>query len=230
MRLALARSLLVVVLLISGASAATAAAPNGVAAGSSAQIVAAARQAVSAATTVHVVGAGTSGKDRIALDLTLTAGQVGEGHISINGLGFDIVRIGDKLFFKGDPNFLTHYAGAAAASLLAGRWFYVAGSNREFASFLPLTNLVQLVDGMLSAHGSIEKGAVATVGGRRAIGLVDSTSGGTLYVATTGPAYPLELKPRAGGNTGTIRFSGWDGPVTVRPPRNPIDYAKLTHG
>jgi hypothetical protein len=202
---------------------------NGVASMTPSQILAEVQKAITDASSVHVAGSGTSGSTPIALDLQLVAGKGGAGHIAIGGLGFDVVRIGQKLYFKGEPGFLAHYAGAQAAQLLAGKWFYVSASAGGFASFAPLTDLKQLMGQILSTHGTIEKGSETKVDGQPAITLTDTTQGGVLYVATTGPAYPLELAPGK-GRTGSIKFTNWDEPVTLKAPSKPIDYAKLTGG
>ncbi len=211
----------------STATGTTAAPANGLESKTPGEIVAAMQKAVATATSVHIVGAGTSGGSSIALDLKLVRGKGGAGHIAIGGLGFDVIRIGPRLYFKGSKKFLVHYAGASAAQLLTGRWFVVSTNSAGFGSFAPLTDLKALVNQILTSHGTLKKGASTTVGGEPAIGVVDATNGGTLFVATTGPAYPLQLKP-GNGNKGLIRFTDWDQPIALKAPAKPIDYAKLT--
>ena len=138
---------------------------------------------------------------------------------------FDIIKIGPKLYFKGEKAFLQQYAGAAAP-LFAGRWFAVSTSVPQFASFGSLTDIKTLVDNIVSSAGTLTKGGATTIDGQPAIAIVDSAKGGTLYVATTGPVYPLELNP--GKGKGGVRFTDWDQPVTLTAPSNPLDYAKLT--
>jgi hypothetical protein len=201
---------------------------NGISKETPAQIIADVRAAVASATSVHIVGAGSSGGTNLALDLQLVAGKGGAGRVSYSGLTIQIVRIGQKLYFKGSEAFLHQYAGAAAP-LLAGRWFVVSASRHGFASFGPLTDLVSLTGHILASHGALAKGETTTIRGQPALAITDTTGGGTLYVATTGPAYPLELRPRT-GKTGLISFSNWDKPVALTAPPSPVDYAKLTGG
>lgn len=239
MRFVLACALAVVAVLLVGcggkksptsgttAAGTSAAAANGVESKTPDQIVTAMQKAVATASSVHIVGAGTSGGSSISLDLKLVRGKGGAGHIAIGGLGFDVVRIGTKLYFKGSKKFLVHYAGGPAAQLLTGRWFVVSSSATGFGSFAPLTNLEALVNQILSSHGTLKKGTATTIDGQPAIGVIDRTNGGTLYVATTGPAYPLQLKPGK-GNKGVIKFTEWDQPIALKAPAKPIDYAKLT--
>jgi hypothetical protein len=227
-RVALACSLAVLAVLLVGCGGKKAPSSNGEAGKSPKQIVADVKAAVAGASSVHVVGAGTSDGTKLALDLHFKtgAGGGGSGHVSINGLGFEIIRVDGKSYFKGDANFLSHFAGKQAAQLMAGKWFYVANSVSGFASLSSLTNLISLTNAILGTTGPFSKGATATIDGQPAIAIVDSGKGGSLYVATTGPAYPVEITPGS-SDSGTIKFEDWDAPVTLTPPKNPVDYAKL---
>ena len=202
---------------------------NGVADMTATQILTQMQKAVTTAKSVHVVGSGKTGGTPIALDLQLASGKGGSGHVEVGGYGFDLVRIGDKLYFKADAKALRHYAGGVVAQLLADKWFEVPLSSGGFSSFAPFTNLQQLMKQILTAAGGVEKGDESTIDGEKAIALTDTKNGGTLYVATTGPAYPLELEAGK-NNTGSISFTEWDQPVTLTAPKGAIDYKKLTGG
>ena len=104
----------------------------------------------------------------------------------------------------------------------------VSTSVPQFSSFSSLTDIKALVDNITSATGTLTKGSTATIDGQPAIGITDSSTGGVLYVATTGPAYPLQLK--LGKGKGQVDFTDWDQPVTLTAPAHPVDYAKLTGG
>ena len=232
MRFAPARSLaaaaLVFGVLGAGCGGTSGRADNGISKETPAQIIAELQAAVATATSVHVVGAGAAGGASLALDLQLVAGRGGSGRIAYNGLTIRIVRIGPKLYFKAGEAFLRQYAGAAAP-LLANRWFVVSASHAGFASFGQLTDIVTLTGHILASHGTLAKGETTTIRGQPALAIIDTTGGATLYVATTGPAYPLELRPET-GKTGLISFTDWDTPVSLTAPRDPVDYAKLTGG
>ena len=193
------------------------------------QIIAQMKKDVSNAKSVHITGSGSSGSTQLSLDLQLERGTGGSGHIEIGGYGFDIVRIDNKLYFKADHAALDHFAGAVVARLLAGKWFVVPAGSSGFGSFTPFTDLQRLMNQILTASGRVEKGEETKVGDQPAITLTDTKNGGTLYVATTGPAYPLQLKPGK-SKTGTISFTDWDEPVTLTAPKDSLDYAKLTGG
>jgi hypothetical protein len=224
----LAAAALLLGLLGGGCGSKSGPADNGISKETPAQIIAGVQAAVATATSVHVVGAGTSSGTSLALDLQLVAGKGGAGRISFNGLTIRIVRIGPKLYVKGGEAFLRQYAGAAAP-LLADRWFVVSARRTGFASLGQLTSIVSLTGHILASHGTLATGETTTIAGQPALALTDTSGGGTLYVATTGPAYPLELRPQT-GKTGVISFRDWDEPVTLTAPANPVDYAKLTGG
>ena len=57
---------------------------------------------------------------------------------------------------------------------------------------------------------------------------LDRGTGGTLYVATTGKPYPIELDSPGNGKQGKITFDQWDQAVTIAAPKGAIDLSKLT--
>jgi hypothetical protein len=56
------------------------------------------------------------------------------------------------------------------------------------------------------------------------IAVVDTTQGGTLYVATTGAAYPIAIE-QAG--KGTIGFDHWNETVELKAPAGAVDISTL---
>jgi hypothetical protein len=200
---------------------------NGIADMTPKQILSAVKKAIADAKSVHISGSGTTGGTPLSLDLRLAKDKGGAGHVEVGGYGFDIVRIGQSLYLKANRKSLTHFAGGAAAQLLADRWFKVSASSTGFGSFTPLTDLQALMNQILHASGRVEKGAETKVDGQPVIALTDGANGGTLYVATTGPAYPLELKSSPGADkAGAIAFAGWDQPVTLTAPKGALDYSR----
>ena len=221
--------LVLLIVAVTGCGGGGGAKPNGVADLPPTQILAEMKKAVADAKSVHIVGSGKTGGTPIALDLQLASGKGGAGHVEVGGYGFDLVAIGDQLYFKADAKALEHYAGGVVGQLLADKWFQVPATSGGFGSFSSFTNLQELTKQILTASGTVEKGDETTVDGQKAIALTDTGKGGTLYVATTGPAYPLELQAGK-NNTGSISFTDWDQPVTLTAPKGAIDYEKLTGG
>lgn len=199
---------------------------NGVADKTPAEILAATKAASDAATSVHVSGSIVSGKSPITLDMNLLANKGGRGKLSENGLAFELIQVGGTVYIKGSAKFYKRIGGTAAAQLLQGKWLKAPSSNANFASLSQLTDLRQLVDQTLASHGSLKKSGTTTVNGQKVVGITDTTKGGTLYIATTGKAYPIEIS-KGGSGGGKISFDRWNSTVTLAAPANAIDVAQL---
>jgi hypothetical protein len=217
--------LVVAAALLAGCGSSSSNQGNGIAAKAPAEIVAATRLAADSASSVHVSGAIVSAGSPITLDMVLLAGKGGRGRLSEKGLAFELVQTGNVLYIKGSPAFYAHIGGAAAARLFRGRWLKVPATRGGFATLASLVDLRQLVDTTLAGHGSLTKGAMTTTHGQRAVTVTDTSTGGTLHVATTGPAYPIQVT-KAGAGGGTIVFDRWNEPVSLAAPENAIDLAR----
>jgi hypothetical protein len=201
---------------------------NGVAAKSADEILADTTAAVKEATSVYVHGGGTSEGSPLELDLHLVANEGGAGHVSVGDLSFDIVRIGDTTYFKGDDDFLTQVGGEAAVQLFHDRWIQAPADSGDLASFTPLTDIEQLFEGVFSGHEDVEKGDETDVNGQPAIEVKDTSSDGTLYVSTEGQPYPLKLASGADDDSsGEIFFEDWDESFELETPEDPVDISQL---
>jgi hypothetical protein len=198
---------------------------NGVASKSPDQIVSAATSAVAGATSVHVSGSVLSSGQHLALDLNLVSGKGGKGSMSQNGRGFQIVAIGQELYINGGSAFWRTFGGSAAAQLLSGKWLKAPASG-QLSSLASLTDVQKLFTQLLASHGRLAKGNPATVRGRQAIAVHDTTNGGTLYVATTGKAYPIEIV-KMGSQGGQIVFDHFNQPVSLTAPARAIELSQL---
>jgi hypothetical protein len=204
---------------------------NGVASKSPTEIVAAAKAAADGASAVHVAGSTVTGGSPITLDLSLVTGKGGSGRLTESGLSFELIEIDGTIYINGSSAFYTHFAGPAAAQLLHGKWLKASTSNASFAGLSSLTELRKLLDAALTTSANnktLVAAGTTTIDGQPAVGVKDTTQNGILYVATTGPAYPLEIT-KSGTGGGTITFSEWDKPVTLTPPANAVDIEQLQH-
>ncbi len=198
---------------------------NGVTSKSATAILDASQQAAATLSSVHISGAARAGSLPLTLDLTLS-NTGGEGTISESGLSFQVRSLGQSLYLNASTAFWTKTAGAAAAKLLAGKWLKTSQSG-EFSSLGALTNKQSIFSEMLSGKTDIAKGAQSTVDGQPVIALIDKTkNGGTLYVATTGKPYPIEVT-NSGSSGGAIKFDQFNAPVTISVPANAIDLSQL---
>jgi hypothetical protein len=199
---------------------------NGVASKSADQIVAAAQSAIEGASSVHVAGSLVSSGQQVSLDLDILSGKGAKGQISEGGLSFQILASGSTVYIKGSSAFLQHFGGSTAAQVFAGKWLKGSATG-QLAAIEEFTNLHSLFNQILSGHGKLAKGSSSTVGGQKVVGVNDTTRGGTLYVATTGKAYPIEVS-RSGSGGGKLTFSNYNESVSLSPPHGAIDISAFT--
>lgn len=214
-----------VALTAAGVAACGGSSGNGVASKSANDIVTASSNASSRAKSVHVSGSITTSGVPLTLDLTLVNGQGGLGQISEGGLSFRLVDVGQTVYIQGSPAFWQHFGGASAARLINGRWLKAPDSG-QFASIATLTNMQKLMGALLLRHGNLTKGGTSTVNGHDVVSVTDKSRGGTLYVATSGPPYPIQIK-RTGGGGGQITFDRFNQPVTLTAPANAVSLSAL---
>jgi hypothetical protein len=198
---------------------------NGVATKSPDAIVSAASNSISGVKSVHVSGTVTSNGAPITLDLSLVAGKGGGGQMSESGLSFKIIDLKQVVYLNGSDAFWRHVGGNAAAQLFHGKWLR-APATGQFASVAALTDVQTLFSKLLSSHGTLAKGRTSTVSGQKVVAVRDTTMGGTLYVATTGRPYPIELS-KTGAQGGHIAFDRYNESVSLKPPASSIDVSKL---
>jgi hypothetical protein len=161
--------------------------------------------------------------------MELLAGKGAKGHLSVEGLGIEVVALEKAFYLNGSAAFYRHIGGAAAAQLLQGKWLKAPTTGGEFASLEQLTNLGKLLDTALSSHGKLVSAGTTTINGQKAVGVTDTTKGGTLYVAATGTAYPLRIT-KSGSGAGRITFDRWNEPVTISAPAGAININQLQSG
>lgn len=212
----------------SSASSSSSSSSNGLAGKSATQIFEATKAAASQAGSVHIVGSIVSSGKPIGLNMELLRGRGGKGTISEEGFSIDLIQTSSTVYINGSQAFYRHVAGATAAQLLQGKWLKAPADSGELASLSSLTDFGKLIGSALAHSGTLSKGATTTIEGQPAIALNDSKKG-TLYVATTGKPYPLEIA-KHGSESGKVLFSGWDKPVALKAPAGAIDINKLQNG
>jgi hypothetical protein len=203
------------------------AATNSIDSQSPSAIVAAATSAIDGVSTVHVAGSAVDNGTSLALDLHLVAGQGGEGTVTLGGLNFQFVVIGGEGYFKASAAFWKRYGSATIAQLVAGRWFK-APTNGDFASFTEFSNIHELFGGLLGSHGTLAKRPLTTVRGQSVIPIVNTTNGGTLYVAATGKPYPVEIANAH--EHGVLVIDNIGQPTSLVAPSGAINISQLEKG
>ena len=173
---------------------------------------------------MHVAGSGLEGGQSITLDLRLAAGKGGEGTLTLNGGTFQIVVIAKTVYFKGSAAFWRQSSGETAAKKLGGRWLKGPLSG-ELASVAAFGDIHKLFAQLLAPKGTLTKGPATTIRGQPAIGITDAANKGTLYVATTGKPYPLQINNSS--KHGVIVIDRIGSPVTLTPPAGATDITQL---
>lgn len=202
---------------------------NGVGAKTPEQIVAAAQAAAAGAATVHVAGLIVSDKEPISLNMELVAHKGGMGRLALEGLSVELVDLNRAVYIKANSAFYRRFAGRTAARLLPGRWLKASAESGPLAALASLTNLGKLIDGTLAGHGALARTGTTNIDGQPAVGVHDTDGSGTLYVASTGAPYPLEiLRVRSAANRGgKVVFDRWNQPVELQAPPNPINIKQI---
>jgi hypothetical protein len=210
-----------------GTGGSGAAASNGVTSKSADQIFDNAVAAAKAAKSVHVTGALKSGSQSVGLDLSIVQGKGASGTISEGSVSFKLISVGGNYYIQPDQAFLLKFAHtSAAANLFKGKWLKASSTSAGFASFGQLTSIKTLIGSLPQTRGTLTKGSTSTLAGQPVIA-VNSSKGGTMYVATTGTAYPLQVSKASGGQTGKVTFSDYNKPFTITAPTNSINIAQL---
>ena len=191
------------------ATAAVSGTTNGLEKKSPADVLQGAAAALTAAKSVHVVATVPGGH----LDLRLPGGS-STGTITRDGVRVQITVIGNDGYVKTDRAGL-HMIGAPRPVQRhgAGRWIKLPAHR-----FSGLT-LASIANQLTTYYGPLEpKVQQATVNGRKEV-IVRWRNGSQLYVANTGPAYPLRGEFK-GQNPGSFDFTEYGVRVHIAAPGN----------
>ena len=205
-------------------------ASNGEASKPPTQVLADAKAAATNAASVHVAGSIVSGGTPIKLDLSMARGKGAKGSMSTNGLSFDLVRVGDTVYIQGSDEFYKHFAGAAVAQLLHGKWLKASATQGQLKSLAPLTSIGALFTGISTHHGKLASEGTTTYHGQKVAEIRDTSDNSKLYVAATGKPYPVAIVGAKQGQSGTVTFDDWNSHVSLSPPKDALDISKLGGG
>ncbi|MFB6819225.1 hypothetical protein ACFCV8_32285 [Streptomyces sp. NPDC056347] len=193
-----------------------------------------AQGAADAADTVRLAGTLVSKGGTYKLNMRLKA-DGGTGSVVSKDSRFELLRIGDELYLKADSGFWSHEekssassgASGAAADKLQNKYVKVPENDPAYKQLRGFTDKKTLLGGLLSLHGTLNKGDRATVGPVRTVQITGGEGeGGTLDVSLEGKAYPLRFA--RGGGAGTVTFADWgkDFPLEAPSKVDTVDYGK----
>ncbi len=202
---------------------------NGIAAKAPAQIVAAAKSAAVGAATVHVAGSILVEGKPISLDMELVADKGGTGRVTLGALSIRLIELDGSLYVSGSPSFYERVAGPAAARRLQGIWLKGPAAGGALRSLASLTDLGKLLGGTIAGHGALSRAAGVTVDGRGTVGVSDLAQGATMYVASSGIPYPLEIVWGA-AKRGKLLFEDWNEAAEIAAPTHAISIEQLQRG
>ncbi|HEY1563455.1 MAG TPA: hypothetical protein VGF72_02095, partial [Gaiellaceae bacterium] len=189
--------------------------PNGEEAKPAPRVLADAKAAATSASSAHVTGSIVSDGTPITLDLTMASGKGAKGSMSTGGLEFDLIRIGDTAYIRGSDDFYKHFAGAAVAQLLHGKWLKASVVQGRFRSLAPLTSIGVLFAKISSGHGKLANDGKTMYKGEEVVAIRDTSDNSKLYVAATGTPYPVALVGGKKSQSGTITFGDWNQSVSL---------------
>ncbi|HEX6492102.1 MAG TPA: hypothetical protein VF112_01250 [Candidatus Dormibacteraeota bacterium] len=213
--------------LVAGCGGGGGPADNGEAGKPAAQVLKDTVAALRGAESTHLYGSIPGGGETFAIDVRYNRSGNLTGTFTLGGVTADVVVTGGHSYLKGRALF-AKYAGAQAAAVIGDKWVAVpagAGPGADIVeSISTFTDFGKLADALsMPSGGKVTKGATTTVDGQAVVSLRDADS--TLYVATTGKPYPVEVKPDTGGQA--LHFASWDAAVDVSAPHDVLDLSAL---
>lgn len=194
------------------------------------EILAAAQAASDAATSVHVAGSIQGARAHESFDIEILAGKGTRGTVTVAGASFQLIEASATVYLKGDATFYERIGGREAARRLQGKWLKARSSDPKLEPVLRLADLHSLISVSLAGHSALARVGTSIVDGTPVVGVRDAARRETVYVATNGPPYPIQIA-KSGLGGGTITLDRWNAPVALSPPAHAIDISALQpHG
>lgn len=205
-----------------GAAAAVSGTTNGLQTKTPAQVVHDAAAALLAAKSAQIVLTAPRGKGGPArVDLRI---QGGSRTVTVvdNGIAkVEFTIIGQYAYVKIGPavlKMLGAKSGLPLANSLFGRWLRIPAKQLNLGG--PFGSSRASLAAVLTHHGPLEPAVrQATLNGRKVVVVTDQRNGAKLYVANTGPAYPLLIANPDGRR---IEWTDYGANFHITAPRNAI--------
>ncbi|MFE9847979.1 hypothetical protein ACFYPN_04055 [Streptomyces sp. NPDC005576] len=204
---------------------------NGIGKLSATEIDTRARAAADAATAVHLAGTLISKDGSYTLDMRLNA-DGGTGSVTSRQNTFAVLRVGDELYLKADTAFWSaeqdgkgEDGDGEAARKLGGKYVKVPEDDPTYKQLRGFTEKDTLLDGLLSLHGTVNKGERDTITGVPTIKILGGKGeGGAFDVSLTGTPYPVKVARGGGGGTVTLADWGRSFDLAAPPQDDTVDY------
>jgi hypothetical protein len=184
-----------------------------------AQVLAAAVSATKGATSYEISGTGSFSGGISSFDLKVVGTSI-SGSFVTSGAAIQLVELADNIYIKAPASFYTAAgASSAGAALLAAAWVEIPAGSSYSSDFSSLSNFSD-VSSQLADAGTVTSDGTGTVNGQSVVFIKD-TGGTVLAVASSGTAYPVQVK-ETGTTAGTYDLSNWNSIPTVTAPPNPL--------
>jgi hypothetical protein len=175
--------------------------------------------ALKGAGSARLQGTQTDGKTTASIDLTLVTDGA-TGTITQAGQVINLVNAGGSSYVKAPTAFyVAQGATAADAAKVADKWVKLPASSSDFSDFT-LTKFAESIPKPDSGGKINDKVTKDKLDGKSVV-VLSQTDGSKLYVATSGPAYPLKLVS-SGDSKETATFTDFGKKVTVTAPAGAI--------
>jgi hypothetical protein len=201
-----------------GAPSATGPPTSGLERKSPADMLQKAAGALKAAKSVRIVGIFPDG----VVNARVQRGSA-SGTLTKAGHKFRVTIIGRAAYINTDQTGLKMSGAPPAVQRHdAGRWLKVAKSGFTGFTFASLASQITAYRGPLEP-----KVRQATLDGRKVV-VIGWRDGSKLYVANTGPAYPLRAELTKGPNVFRIDFTEYGARFNITAPRNAINVSRAS--
>jgi hypothetical protein len=191
---------------------------NGLERRSAAQVEQEAAAALRAANSVHVTARGRFEGKPARLDLRIQ-GDSSTGTLGLKGAQLKVTVIGDDAYLKADQrSWKTLGAPPAAQRRLHDRWVKVAAKQLDLEGFA-----IDSLAASMTQHDSPLEPTVqqATLAGNKVV-VLSLQDGSKLYVANTGPAYPLRADCK-GADAARLDFTEYGADFHITAPSTFMD-------
>ncbi|MFF4244623.1 hypothetical protein ACFYY2_09115 [Streptomyces sp. NPDC001822] len=170
-----------------------------------------------------------SGGDEVAVDFRVDLQDHCRGSLEGRHAQADIVRAGRDLYVKGDRAFWENSLRGRPGTdrvmrELQGKWMKSPAGRAGAQGMCDKQSFLAALDSDTSERTGMTRGAVTTVGGKRALTLEKRQRDGekvTMYVATDGEPYILKTVTEGGEEPGEAVFSDYNQKVDAQEP--PVD-------
>jgi hypothetical protein len=192
-----------------------------------AQMVAVAKHVTERAKSFLASGLVPDTARRVRVDLHIVPGVGAVGEFLNSPFIWRVVRIGQKIYFKGEARDYQPIVGARIAERLQGRWLQASIDNPRLKTLKDVTELKYLLGSNFDQGNSFSMGGATAVVGTKVVEVTDHTTGETLDVASSGKPYLTQILPTGVQSNEGIVFNHWNRHVLISAPANAVDIEKL---